>query len=142
MRCESIMQKDVISIGDQDSALKAALLMRHHNIGFLPVCDSAGRAVGVITDRDLAIRLCAENGSPAGTAVEDLMSKDLVSCQPHDLLERAEELMAKHGKQRILVLDEVGAPVGIVSLVDVIERDSNKNAARTYRQIALREYRF
>jgi CBS domain-containing protein len=142
MRCQSIMQKDVISIGHQESALKAALLMRHHNIGFLPVCDGAGRAIGVITDRDLAMRLCAENGSPAGTAVEELMSRDVVSCQPHETLERAEELMAKHGKQRILILDEVGTPVGVVSFVDVIERDSNKNAARTYRQIALREYRF
>ena len=142
MRCESVMQRQVISVSPETSVQDAARLMRDHNVGFLPVCDPAGRAIGVITDRDLAIRLCAEDGAAGQTQVGTLMTRELVSCRPDDQLADAEELMARNRKQRVLVLDEIGAVAGVITLTDVIVRDSDKHAARTYRKIVLREYRF
>jgi CBS domain-containing protein len=139
MRCQEIMKTSVEYAKLTDSVQSAARIMRDRNIGFLPVCDAGGRAVGTLTDRDIAVRLASEDGSAAQTRVEDVMTRELISCLPTDDLARAEQLMATHKKSRVVVVDERGVTCGVISLSDIAERDSTTRAAVTLRQVAGRE---
>ena len=141
MRCETIMKDDVMYVLPTDSAQQAALIMRAENVGFLPVCDEGGCVVGTLTDRDLAIRVCTTGVSAGDVSVGAVMTRDLVACRPDDELSEAERKMAEHGKSRILVTDGATRLLGIISLTDVVTRDSNKHAAHTLRKIVEREYR-
>ncbi len=142
MRCEKIMKEDVMYVLPTDTAQHAALIMRAENIGFLPVCDDGGCVVGTITDRDLALRICGAGLPASSVSVGSVMTRDLVACRPDDDLTDAERLMAQFGKSRILVTDGATRLVGIISLTDVVTRDSNKHAAHTLRKIVEREYRY
>ena len=141
MRCETVMQSDVLFVGPNDSAQHAALIMRAANIGFLPVCDEGACVVGVVTDRDLALRVCAEGLSAGALSVAEVMTRDLVACRPDDELTDAERRMAEYGKSRIVVTDGASRLLGVISITDVVKRDSNKHAARTLRKIVDREFR-
>ena len=70
------------------------------------------------------------------------MTRDLVACRPGDELTAAERLMAEHGKSRILVTDGATRLLGVISISDVVARDSNKHAAHTLRKIVEREVRY
>jgi CBS domain-containing protein len=141
MRCETVMQREVLYVQPGDTAQEAALIMRNENIGFLPVCDDGGCVIGTLTDRDLALRVCAD-GTPAGSVrVSAVMTRDLVSSRTDDDLTVAERLMAEHGKSRIIITDGATQLLGVISLTDVVKRDSNKHAAHTLRKIVDREYR-
>jgi CBS domain-containing protein len=142
MRCETIMKDDVMFVLPGDTAQHAALLMRAENVGFLPVCDDGGCVVGTLTDRDLAIRVCAAGVSASEISVAEVMTRDLVACRADDDLSDAERKMAEYGKSRILVTDGATRLLGVISLTDVVMRDSNKHAAHTLRKIVEREYRW
>jgi CBS domain-containing protein len=139
MRCQEIMKSSVESIKESDSAQTAARKMREANVGFLPVCDDAQRPLGTVTDRDLALRVVAENRSMA-TAVRDIMTKQVVSCRPMDEVTDAARMMAQKRKSRIMVVDDDGRLTGVISLSDIAVRDG-AHAAQTLGQVALREAR-
>lgn len=141
MRCETIMKEDVMYVLPTDSAQRAALIMRAENVGFLPVCDEGGCVVGTLTDRDLAIRVCTSGVPASEISVAAVMTRDLVACRPDDDLADAERKMAEYGKSRILITDGATRLLGVISLTDVVTRDSNKHAAHTLRKIVEREYR-
>src|SRR5689334_10724890 len=105
MLSKDLMKRDVECLSPQDTAEMASRKMRDANIGFLPVCDSSGRVVGTLTDRDIAIRLVADN-KPPSTRVEALMSKELVACKPEDDVKKAAQLMGQHKKSRIICVDD------------------------------------
>lgn len=138
MRCDEVMSADVQSIRERDTALAAAKLMRHANVGFLPVCDDEGKVVGAITDRDLVVRLGAESGS-WHTPMSRLMSKNVVTCRPDDDLTVIEEMMCTYRTSRIVCIDERGRPRGVVSLADVARHETWQNTAHTLREIITRE---
>lgn len=142
MRCEKIMKRDFAYVVPGDSVQRAALLMREQNIGFLPVCDEEERAIGALTDRDLALRVCADANDPSRITVADVMTNEVIACGPYDELSDAENLMAEHRRSRIMIVDEYGRLLGVISLSDIVQRDSNRHAARTLRKIVSREYRF
>ncbi|HEX9104550.1 MAG TPA: CBS domain-containing protein [Polyangia bacterium] len=142
MRCETIMKDDVLYVLPTESAQRAAIIMRAENVGFLPVCDEGGCVLGTLTDRDLAMRVCTVGVAASAVSVGAVMTRDLVACRPEDDLTVAERLMAEHGKSRILITDGATRLLGIVSLSDVVKRDSNKHAAHTLRKIVEREYRY
>jgi CBS domain-containing protein len=139
MRCQDIMKKDVECVSPQDTVQAAAKRMRDQNVGFLPVCDESRKALGTITDRDLAIRVLAEGNQP-NTSAQDVMTREVVACRPEDDLRQALELMSKHHKSRILCVDENGRLVGVISLSDIAQ-SSGGEAAQTLRQVSQREAR-
>jgi len=138
MRCEEIMKKDVECVTPRDTAENVAAKMRDHNVGFLPVCDEDRKVLGAVTDRDIAIRLVAE-GKSASTPAEQIMTSDCVACSPGDDLERAQQLMAKHQKSRIMCTDADGRLIGIISLSDIARHGSGDRASETLRQVSARE---
>ncbi|HCF61619.1 MAG TPA: CBS domain-containing protein, partial [Myxococcales bacterium] len=106
MRCDELMKTNVRCITEGDTVQNAAEKMADDNIGFLPVCDEKGRPIGTLTDRDIAIRVAAEDRLASGTPVKQVMTREVVSCSPSDDLSVAEDLMAKNHKSRILIVDD------------------------------------
>src|SRR4051812_48272027 len=107
MLCEEIMTEKVAVVRVGDCARDAARIMRDLNVGLVPVGQPDGEALGTITDRDLAVRVLAED-LPTTTAVEEIMSEDLVTCRPKDDLREAERHMRDNQVSRILVVDDDG----------------------------------
>jgi CBS domain-containing protein len=138
MRCQDIMTRPVAFAKEKESVQSAALRMRSDNIGFLPVLGASGEVVGVLTDRDIALRVCAENLDAAETTVEDVMTRETIACRPQDDLRRAEEVMARSQKSRILVVDDTARAVGVISLTDIAIHD-RPFAAHTLSEIVRRE---
>jgi CBS domain-containing protein len=114
--------------------------MRDEHVGFLPVCDANGRVIGTITDRDLTIRVLARGRAPT-TSVDDVATREVVACRPHDDLFTAEELMAKHHKSRMICVDEDYRLVGIISLSDIAEHEDGAAASNVLRRVSEREVR-
>jgi CBS domain-containing protein len=141
MRCEDLMKRTVECVTQKDNVQVAARKMRDAEIGFLPVCDGGKRVVGAITDRDLALRVCAENRPAATTLVSDVMTKEVVACRPGDDITRAQQLMSQHHKSRMLCIDDGGQLVGVISLSDLAQAGDGSNAVSTMRAISEREAR-
>ncbi len=121
------------------SVRDCAKLMKKENVGFVPVCNEDGEPLGTITDRDIAIRVVAE-GRGSDTRIDDVMTREVVACNLGDDLADAERLMREHRKSRVMVLDD-GKLVGVISLSDIIEAESEDVAADTMRAVASREAR-
>ena len=139
MRCDEVMKTRVECVHENDTARDCARRMRDRNLGFLPVCDAAGRPIGTLTDRDLALRIVAEDLD--GTErVGSVMTREVVCCREKDDIAEAEQLMAQHHKSRIMVVDSGGKLCGVISLSDLAERDSRR-AILTMREISSREAR-
>jgi CBS domain-containing protein len=139
MRCEELMKRDVESISPDGTVEQAARTMRDANVGFLPVCGRDKKVLGTLTDRDIAVRVVAA-GRPPSTKVSDAMTRDLVACRPDDDLSRAVELMSRHQKSRIAVIDGDDRLIGVISLSDVA-RAAEVEGARALRDITERETR-
>ena len=101
-----------------DSIVDAAKLMRGEDAGIAPIVDG-DRLVGVITDRDIAIRVVAAGRDPDATKVEEIASWTLVTVDPDQELEEALRLMAEHEVRRLPVVEEDGRLVGIVAEAEV-----------------------
>ena len=140
MRCEEVMKRDVRCVSPQETVQLAAQRMRAENVGFLPVCDDAGTVLGTLTDRDLAIRVLAQ-GLPLTTRVQDVCTREVISCHGDDDLQEAQTLMAKHHKSRIMCVDGGSRLVGVISLSDLAQQSVEARAARTLRQVTTREAR-
>jgi CBS domain-containing protein len=140
MLCSEVMKKNVECLRQSDTVQAAARRMRDKNIGFMPICDDANRVIGTITDRDLTLRVLAD-AKAANTTVKDVMTSDVVTCQPNDELKRALEIMGRRQKSRILCTDKDGHAIGVISLSDVIARTDGPAALQTMRQVTSREAR-
>ena len=96
--------------------------------------------LGAITDRDIAIRIVAE-GRPPTTAAADVMTAEVVACRPDDDVTEAEQLMGRRQKSRMIVTDENGRLVGVISLSDIAQVEEGLRASETMRQVTEREAR-
>lgn len=98
----------------------AARIMGQENVGALPVIDSASKKlVGIVTDRDLCLGVIAKGYSPADVPVSDCMTTHLLTCGPQDDVEYSVQLMKQHQVRRIVVIDEHGCCMGIISQGDL-----------------------
>jgi CBS domain-containing protein len=137
MRVDDVMKR-AQGCREGTSVRECARIMKERNVGFLPVCDAGGKPIGTITDRDLAIRVLAE-GRSIDSRIETVMTRDIVGCRLGDDLQDAERLMRERRKSRVVVCDQGGKLVGVISLSDIAEREDEQNAARTLRDVASRE---
>jgi CBS domain-containing protein len=138
--CQTLMKSEVECFRTLDSVQEIARRMRDVNVGFVPICDADGRPLGTLTDRDIAIRVCAEGRAAAGVRAGEVMTRETVTCRESDDVERAEKLMAEHHKSRVMVVNDEGRLVGVISLSDVAEQDERR-AVETLRRVAEREAR-
>jgi CBS domain-containing protein len=93
--------------------------MDQQDCGCVPVQDSSsGQVIGVVTDRDIAVRVVAEGRSP-DTPVRDVMSSDPSCCGPHDDVDEVEKVMSQRQVRRVPVIDNDGKAVGMVAQADL-----------------------
>jgi CBS domain-containing protein len=138
MRCEELMTSEVEVLHVGATVREAARKMRQLNIGFLPIVDDGHQLVGVLTDRDIALRLVAEN-LKTSTAVEQVMTEEVITCSPDDDVERAEALMRVNQKARLVCLDEAGEVVGVISMSDLAQYDEEGRAGDVMADVTERE---
>jgi len=113
------MTSDPTTVEPGTTAQEAARLLKSEDVGSLPVVED-GRLVGMITDRDLALRLVAE-GRGGDTPVGELASKRLVTIDPQQELAEAARVMAQHQLRRLPVCEEDGKLVGILAQADLAQ---------------------
>jgi CBS domain-containing protein len=139
MRCEEIMSQDVQWIRGDETVARTAKLMAFHKLGLLPVCSADGKAIGVITDRDIALRVVGKDRPAANTKVDEVMTAPVHFVPPDYPVDRAGEMMVGAGVSRLLVLDDEGQLKGLVSLSDLLVHESADRALDTARGIFARE---
>lgn len=133
MRVQELMS-EAKCCRETDTAVDCAKLMRDDSIGFVPICDQSGKPMGAITDRDLTIRVLAE-GRPAGEKLGGIMTRDVISCRTEDDAGQVTRLMRDHRKSRVMVCDDQGKLVGVVSLQDLVEATSEEEAGETLQEV-------
>lgn len=111
------MTPNPTSVEAGTSVEEAARKMKSEDVGSLPIVDG-DRLVGVVTDRDLAIRVLGE-GKSADTTVGEIASKDVVTIDPQQDLQEAARLMAEHQVRRLPVVEEDGKLVGMLAQADI-----------------------
>lgn len=138
MKCRDLMKINIQWVGAEAKIFEAARKMQEMNVGFLPVMEQGGKVLGTVTDRDIAIRCVAERLG-FDEPVRLICSQPIVAVTPEDPLNRAETLMMQHHVARMLVLDNLGRCVGVISLSDIADQESPAAALRTIREVAHRE---
>ena len=136
MQVFEAMTPDVVRVTPETTLMEAARAMKDLDIGPLPVCQ-ADRLLGMITDRDITIRATAEGRDPRSTPVSDIMTSDAVCCHESDDVRTAAALMQQMQLRRLLVVNDDGRLVGIVSLGDlVLQTGDEKLAGRTLEKVS------
>jgi CBS domain-containing protein len=140
MIAREVMTTDPACCTPADSVREAARLMREHDCGCIPVVEDQGarKLVGVVTDRDIAMR-CVCEGEPPETAVRHAMSADPSCCAPEDEVETARRIMEERQVRRVPVVDGDGCCVGMISQADLARNDdavSNRQMGRTLERIS------
>lgn len=133
-KIQEIMSNEVECCTLLDNVYEVALKMKEWNVGAIPIVDE-GRLVGMITDRDIAVRGVAEK-RPGSTKVEEIMSDVLITVTPETSTKEAAELMAEHQIRRLPVVDGEKL-VGIVSLGDfAVRKLTDSQAGRALSEIS------
>ena len=127
-RLRDVMTTGVETLAPGDTIRHAAEKMDSLDIGSLPVCDGE-RLVGVLTDRDIAIRAVATGRDPNRTAVIETMTPKLVFGYQDQPVDEAVDLMREHEIRRLPVVDETHRLVGIVALADLAVRGDEASAS-------------
>lgn len=127
MNVRDIMTKSPETVAPGTTIGDVAVLMRDLDVGVIPVVRNE-ELLGVITDRDITIRVTAAGLNPLDVTVQDFMSPNPISVSPDDDIEQVRELMAQHQIRRVLVTDGNNL-VGIVSLGDVATKDRAEDEA-------------
>jgi len=130
MLVREVMTRGVKTIKPEGTIQEAARIMRDLDVGPLPVCDGH-RIVGIVTDRDIAVRSSAEGKNPSAQPVSEVMTNDAAFCREEDDVAAAARLMNERQVRRLLVLNSDNRLVGIVSLGDVATQTDQDLAGRT-----------
>ena len=138
-KCSDIMTQEVVTCTPEHTIVDVARLMKSEDIGPVLVVDNeANRTlVGIVTDRDLVLKVIAEGHDPKTTKVGDAMSKKLVTCRADDDVEIAMQAMAQFQLRRIPVVEDNMRLVGIISQADVATRvDAPEKTGEVLKEIS------
>ena len=139
MKISDIMTKNPATVTPGTTVRDAAQLMQREDTGIIPVVDAEGskRLVGVVTDRDIAIRIVAE-GRGSDTRVSEVMtSSRLATLRPDADVDDVMDTMADQQVRRVPIVDERGTLVGIVAQADVVRKArDDKKSERTVEKIS------
>lgn len=131
----AIMTREVQVVKPDAGVREAAETMRHLDVGVIPVCDGE-RLVGMITDRDIALRVVADGQDPATAKVREAMSPGIEYCFEDQDVQEAARLMKDKQLRRLPVLSREKKLVGIVSIGDLAVRGSPDPAGQALRGAA------
>jgi CBS domain-containing protein len=129
-----IMSSNPATVSPEAPVKEAAKLMGSEDVGSLPVVEGE-KLVGVLTDRDIALRVVGEGKDPGSTTVADIQSGDLVAVGPDQDLQEALDEMARHQVRRLPVVDG-GRLVGVVAQADVAREAGYSVTGRVVEEIS------
>ena len=113
----------------------AAKMMRDEDVGLAPIVEGE-RLVGVLTDRDIAVRVVAEGRDPDQVKVAEVASRDVVTLDPQQDLDEALRPMAQHQVRRLPVVEEDGRLVGVVAQADVAKEADQGRTGEVVQQVS------
>ena len=136
MKASDIMTSNPRVVTPETPVQDAARLMKSEDTGVLPVVESEGnrRLVGVVTDRDITIRVVGEGR--ANAQVRDAMTANVRTAKPSDSAKDIMSVMAREQVRRIPVVDAQGMVVGIVSQADIVREGDDSRAEETIERIS------
>jgi CBS domain-containing protein len=126
MTVQEIMTTNVACCGPETKLNQLARMMVEHDCGEIPVADTSGKLIGVVTDRDICCRAVAHDCNPCDTSASEIMSSPVVSTKPNMSLDECAQLMESNQIRRIPVVDQNGVCCGIVSQADIACKSSGK----------------
>ena len=135
MRARDIMTRDPQCCRREDTARRAAEIMRDQDCGVIPVVDESRRVIGIVTDRDLAVRVIA-SGKSVDTRLNEVMTPGAKCCSADDDLRDVERIMVEAQIRRIPIVDAGGRCIGIISQAD-IARAASRDGSVSEQEIAL-----
>lgn len=134
MKVSDVMTAQVVTATPETSVRKVAKMMSEIDSGVVPIVEE-DRVIGMVTDRDLVLRVVAEGGD-LEQPVRDVMSGDIQSCTTEDTLADATAKMGSHQVRRLVVLNDAGRLAGILSLGDVAVDYGAKQVGKTLEEIS------
>jgi len=138
-KCNEVMTKNPVCCVPNDTVSKVAQLMKSKDFGSVPIVENeqTKKLVGIVTDRDLAVKIVAEGRDPKSTKAEEVMTRKVVTCRAEDDLQKALDAMSEHRLRRIPVVDNNNGIVGIIAQADVATRvDQPEKTAAVVRGIS------
>jgi CBS domain-containing protein len=139
-KCSEVMTMNPACCLPSDTVAKVAQMMRSKDIGSVPVVDSeqTRSLVGIVTDRDLALKVVAEGRDAKTTTAAEVMIRKVVTCHAEDDLQKALDAMSEHQLRRIPVVDNDLRIIGIIAQADVATRvDQPEKTAALVKGISL-----
>lgn len=124
MNVRSILERkgaDVATIAGSASLADAAARLRDLGVGALVVSPDGATIVGIVSERDVVRAAATHGASSLGRTVESVMSADVTTCRPTDVVPRLMELMTEHRIRHLPVVDDAGSLCGIISIGDVVK---------------------
>ena len=121
-RVRDVMTTNPVTVSEKDSVRDAARIMAREDTGVVPVVEGK-KVIGLITDRDIVVRLVAEGKDPANARVKEAMSKSVRSVKEDTPINEVLELMSNEQIRRVPVVNQNNELVGIVSIGDIASRD-------------------
>jgi CBS domain-containing protein len=138
-KCIEIMTKNPVCCVPSDLASKAAELMKNHHIGSIPIVDhqQTNKLLGIVTDRDLTLRIIADGLDAKSTTVETVMTHKIVTCKAEDDFQKALDAMSENQLRRIPIVDDEDRILGIIAQADMATRvDHPKRTAAMVKEIS------
>jgi CBS domain-containing protein len=123
-KCKDVMTKDPASCEPGDSITKVAGIMKQEDVGSVPVVESSSsrRLSGIVTDRDIVVKVIAGGRAPDTSSVRDAMTPNPASCREDDDVDQALKLMKERQVRRMPIVDAEGRLTGIIAQADVATR--------------------
>ena len=122
--CKDVMTTNPICCLPDDEVNKVAQMMKSEGVGSIPVIENRenNHLIGILTDRDLALKVVATGRNPAKMKIKQVMKHKLFTCLQSDDVQKAFDVMATRQVRRIPVIDGKGAIVGIIAQGDIATR--------------------
>jgi CBS domain-containing protein len=130
-----VMTTNLSTVERETTVVEAARVMKQSDAGVVPVTEN-GRLTGMVTDRDIAIRVVAEGKDPESTKVGEVASTDLVTVDPQQDLAEALRLMAQRKVRRLPVVEEDGRLVGVVAQADIAREGDDTQTGQVVQEIS------
>jgi CBS domain-containing protein len=129
------MTSNPCAIEADRSVAYAAKMLKQEDVGVAPIVES-GRLIGMLTDRDIVVRVVAEGKDPDSVSVRDVASSNVVSVDPRQDLDEALKLMARYQVRRLPVVEQDGRLVGVVAQADIAEAAKPKKTGELVEEIS------
>jgi CBS domain-containing protein len=132
---KDVMTSDPCTIDADKSVAYAAKMMRDEDVGLAPIVEG-DKLIGMLTDRDIAIRVVAEGRNPEQVTVREVASQQVVTIDPQQDLSEALRIMAKHQVRRLPVVEDDGRLVGVVAQADVARKGDDSQTGELVQEIS------